>query len=123
MPPSYNIIEAANRMDFDAVVEIASTDPKAVHRIGHELENALHVLVVGGILKTRVIAEYLLKHTEISVHHRDRFGRDPLDLAIEMQDDEAVQLLYPYWLAQSKRLENSVARGLSIVKHDDPAPG
>lgn len=125
-PPE--ILKAANRMDFAAVVAAVEADRNCVFQTDYMGHNAIHILVMGGVFRTKEIIRYLLGHTEISLHHPNERGCDPLDLAIEMGDEKGAEFLWPYWTAESKRHQDSQHRPhLTVVppgkKRDDPKPG
>lgn len=102
-PP--NIIEAADAMDFNALAAAVEANPDCVDDMDWRWQNALHVLVIGGSFRTADMIQYLVKHTRINCHQRDKLGRDPLDLALSLQDDTAAELIAPRWFAESKTIE------------------
>ena len=118
-----DILKAAEAMDFNGIVAAVEADPTCVNDTDSAFQNALHILVIGGSFRTASMIKYLVENTRINCHQRDTQRRDPLSLALSLQDDAATELIAPKWFAESRDIQHGQeADHLRVIDPNTPSP-
>lgn len=92
-PP--DLLDATSKMDIVAVRACVDSDPRCVEQTDRYNNNAMHLCVGGGSQRVLDIISFFLEETSINLLHKNNAGDTPLDLAIGMNDQSAIDLLYP----------------------------
>lgn len=97
-----DLIAATRRMDLDEILWCLETDPRCIEQRDLDGNNAMHLCVAGG---AAIRAPHLMKHfleaTTLDLRQANRWGRDPLFLAMALRDEDAYQMIEPYYWAQA----------------------
>lgn len=118
-----DILKAAEAMDFNAIVAAVEADPDCVGDTDHALQNALHILVIGGSFRTASMIQYLVDNTRINCHQLDTQRRDPLSLALSLRDETATELIAPKWFAESRDIQREQETAhLRVLDPNPPSP-
>lgn len=91
-PP--DLIAATLRMDLAGIKRCLEGDPNSIAQVDGNGNNAMHICVGGGSPRMRPIMEFLVEETSINLLHKNRNGDAPIDLAIAINDQEAMSFLY-----------------------------
>lgn len=99
-----DLLDATMKLDLQGMQLCVARDPKCVRQVDPKtLNNAMH-LCVAGFASARPngpeAMEFLLKETEIDLHHLNNDGLDPLGLAISVNDQVTCDLIEPFWNKQ-----------------------
>jgi ankyrin repeat protein len=90
-PP--DLLAATSRMDFAAIRAYLDVDPECIHQTDAHENNAMHLCVAGGSFRVVEIMRFFLDASAINLLHENRDGRNPLELAIAINDENAIDLL------------------------------
>lgn len=90
-PP--NLILATKRMDLKAIQACLEIDPASIQQTDAYKNNAVHLCIAGGSFRASEIVQFFIEKTDIDLLHKNRDGRIPLELAIAINDEYAIDLL------------------------------
>ncbi len=92
VPP--DIIEATLKMDFDKVKACIDFSSDTVHQLDQNNNNVMHLCIGGGTMRMRPFMDFFIRFTDVNLLHRNGQGYIPLDMAIAINDIEAMEMLY-----------------------------
>lgn len=90
-PP--DLLSATRRMDLKAIKECLENEPACINQVDEQGNNAMHICIGGGTPRMKHIMEYFVSESDIDLLHENNDGRCPLELAIAINDVDAIELL------------------------------
>ena len=89
-----NLIEATLKMDFDQIQDIIELYPETISQLDDFDNNVMHLCVSGGWSRMSSIAEFFIESSDINLLHTNKNGDSPIDIAIAINDQDAIDFLW-----------------------------
>ena len=93
MEEAPDLLGATIRMDLQEIRHCLAADPECINQVDPYGHNAMHLCVGGGAARMKHIMQFFIDETDINLLHENNDCRCPFELALAVNDEEAVILL------------------------------